>query len=1596
MAELQQNPDEQNPDETTTESPVVVTEEPTPPPPPTAEEPTPPAPEVPEEKPAVATRPRLTPQEFAQSPTRALELADIDRRKAAPPVKQTFGQWISNFKSDSNPEGKEFQMLGNEPIPAYIAQDMDDETRVNLFGMWSAYQPEEGEQGVVLPFETATGEFDLSASGTYPNRLRNRLKRNLKARQLIVNQLDALNLPTEVQQLVAENIILGDTQYELGQRLAEAGRFLPAVPDFFTQVLPAGIRAMYESGQLPGDPAFKAEYAALREPAVSREVLMQGLMADPDLTDEERAQKIFDWTMKRLEQSLSVRELAKNISGATLAQYYNEHIHFLLKKEYEGEEYENLAYMKNPDGTFILDSNGNKILNEFVNENTAYEMASITFDSLTPWQQAGVIVGEELIYAFSMGSLGTAAGVKTVQEANALKKSSKYKNLLKDTDDPKQVLEKVRSFESRNKADTALVNIGLIQTRTNRELRYLDNRRSAIYQELENLEKRGLRDNDIKTVNIYNSVGEVTGTGKKPVYQIRRELKAELKQIQNQRYNVILRGKFAPYTTKTTTEGLMIGIGTVIGRQSNLFSEDKDTSEAFSNIAMSLGGYKIGFATLRAGNKVLSTSRGMADTVRPIMPMLGDILGSIPVAGDILVDKTIRNYEMSIGRPLTKEEAASVRNVLTFFKKLPPEYRDQHLRAMADVEKSTKQIISRFPVEIQDEIAELVYRDYSHTAGLLSLAAAGELNRKKISLETLSKYDLDFMERDLQSFEKEYLIVSRTLDEIEQRIGNISDPGARRRTAEFVEMRRQGIVNLQKEINEVNRQQLKALDDIEVFTSTLDDSKLPDAQTMAAFRSYRKTVKRSLGEPYNELEDIANQNKQVRNKIRLSTATARGLRNTTGHGQAVDNATETYVAGRVAAIRLRGDEIYQPFKEFAADYGEVDILPVVEMLVEGQDRTTGLRRFFGPESELFLGRDGVHARQAVDNILVNQFPPGHLDAIRDNLINSGIPAEEVQKVKRMSDLEFSLYLTQHDPNFNPFVIADPYDLELLRRAFVRTAASYANSGDLENARVFGKFVDDLDLHLESNYKEYNDMAVDTRRKYELEVGTPQTKGLYIDRLQKATNRNLVRQGEGLGTTGLRSVYSKPPSEIFNDITSQAALGLSVAPNPSYRPASLQNAVQNFEYTFGDFVVDEKNPTGRYMFDLTTDEGISNFEDAQDILTEIIYEKFGKDFLKNYTESRNVYGPARINKNINPELIDKVDELESNMLVTIKTAEGQFEVPLVNLGEAIIARDTMAEAIKESPEVAKAWEVLKQDFQTYRAEQTRDIAKLTEDAQLELKLTQEILGNMTGKNFVDNYIFSSEGGSLDVLKLRFDKVAEAAGLDSAARNQMWKDITTQYTIEGLFEAGGLSPVRGKVSQVTKEGLEGAVPKTFLSPQELLAKLEEPGTRDALKKIGMDEDHISFVEDIVRHVNDSSYAIPAKNIVGDATTGYRFSSIISRAYGLARGVVSAPYVATEYLFVASRSGKIELMKLALQDKEAARILSLYANTPELLSPTDMFTFDVIAKNFLFKELGPEINELTLTGESDGLASFVTSGLETAGQALNLIGTEEEPQQ
>jgi hypothetical protein len=83
----------------------------------------------------------------------------------------------------------------------------------------------------------------------------------------------------------------------------------------------------------------------------------------------------------------------------------------------------------------------------------------------------------------------------------------------------------------------------------------------------------------------------------------------------------------------------------------------------------------------------------------------------------------------------------------------------------------------------------------------------------------------------------------------------------------------------------------------------------------------------------------------------------------------------------------------------------------------------------------------------------------------------------------------------------------------------------------------------------------------------------------------------------------------------------------------------------------------------------------------------------------------------------------------------------------------------------------------------------------------------------------------------------------------------------------------------------------------------------------------------------------------------------------------------------------------MKLALKDKDAARILALIVNTPELVSPSDLLTFDVIAKNFLFTELGPEVNELTLTGESDGPAASVTSGLKGAAQALNLIGTEEE---
>ena len=81
----------------------------------------------------------------------------------------------------------------------------------------------------------------------------------------------------------------------------------------------------------------------------------------------------------------------------------------------------------------------------------------------------------------------------------------------------------------------------------------------------------------------------------------------------------------------------------------------------------------------------------------------------------------------------------------------------------------------------------------------------------------------------------------------------------------------------------------------------------------------------------------------------------------------------------------------------------------------------------------------------------------------------------------------------------------------------------------------------------------------------------------------------------------------------------------------------------------------------------------------------------------------------------------------------------------------------------------------------------------------------------------------------------------------------------------------------------------------------------------------------------------------------------NQLISRAFNLARGMVSPQYVAAEFgVSLASQAG-LDLMKLAAGNKEAADIMLRMIKFPKDMTKADLDTFDNLVTDFVISELG-----------------------------------------
>lgn len=1355
-------------------------------------------------------------------------------------------------------------------------------------------------------------------------------KRKTQARDSINNYLKEQAVPDDVRQVLVEEFSFGTVPNAIKERLKEAGRGLGVtLPSLIRNEAVSAVKAMYKAGTANVfSSAFKAEY---------------------DVDKAERAARAATW-QQWMDKNPFLR--------STAAREMNTLIHDSLEERYaesNPDRYADLAFQRDVEtGNFLVDAEGNRIKKKFVTDENAGVIANIAFEEgLTGLQRAAAITGEEAVMMVLTGGGYTAArGAGRITKVMSYKRNPKFRQALAGIDDPEDIL-KVVQLDAGFDSSDRFFQAGLLQYRTNetatnlgRQIRESESRLGAL------LTKSSRTPADDREITM---------------------LQAQVKQLRSTQTSALIKGRYFPYVKDSLTNAAVIGAGTSLIRESGWFFDDPNTREFAGLMFMSLGGYRLGGIAKRTVTGVSKTVAARA--VPTIFEMSSEIVGSIPLVGDVLVDKTFKNISTALGRELTAPERRNIEILVGTMNKLDPRMRRQSMRAMEETGALYDRIVNSFPEgAAREEARELFLSTYANSSNLLSLAAADALRNSEVSMYQLSKLNVEGIESNLRDTTRLIRATDMALERFLEITGNIDDLETRSVVENWVKVRQEGFGNLKASLNASRQQQLEALDSVEDFVIKSGQMKPNDLQMRRALLNVREELQASLGESVDRAANIKALDKKVSDSIDQAIDEAVSLRGTGMHETSVNKAFEMFLDDTIYRAYENGRAPYTALEGFMEGRKPVDLSPVFENLVE-RDNYSGIMRYFGPQSEVFDSAQGRLALQAFEDMMYRAVPRETLEGLRTEmgeafLRTKGEEGINPAALEALSDHEFFLeILKRHknaglDTDFDPFGVASPYEIELMVRAFKGAGDAAEEAGNKTLAKEFFSFARQIDTTIENQDPRYFEKLKEARRAWERNVGIPTESGTIIDDFRRSRKRilNVADRGAQYGVFGTRAMYDKDrtPVQLLKDLSGGFIEYMRPGGSKSVLP--VQVTMERITQSLG-FVL----PDGSRGFDLTTPEGQKRFAQLKALMTEVVATGTADKVLESFQKVRETTGPrlTGIKGSFNPEAIGDMEEL--TRLVTVPVIRTGPDGKPVKQMESLIdvvdmygSQNTLQKAVNENREVRESFIELKKDFASQKKNATSDINLAIAREEDDLNTFRQSIENMSAKDFYESFISSGEGGSLLTLKEQVIQTYKAAGYDDAAAEAAFKRIATTYAIQGMFEVAGVSAVPGKV---VGGATEKVVYQEMQSPEKLLLALNNEDVRRQLSLI-MDDEHVNFITDIVRFANDSHMTTKVKspNII-ENFAGMTISSKVSRAWNLVRRVVSPAYVAADYAFQAARAGQIDIFKLAVQDKEAARIITSFFQPSELITDAQLARFYDSLKTFTLTELARTGQEMYL---------------------------------
>ena len=486
-----------------------------------------------------------------------------------------------------------------------------------------------------------------------------------------------------------------------------------------------------------------------------------------------------------------------------------------------------------------------------------------------------------------------------------------------------------------------------------------------------------------------------------------------------------------------------------------------------------------------------------------------------------------------------------------------------------------------------------------------------------------------------------------------------------------------------------------------------------------------------------------------------------------------------------------------------------------------------------------------------------------------------------------------------------------------------------------------------------------------------------------------------------------------PITVFKPLTDK--ITKAAKDGDTFSLADIQNNLEDLMQNFGDRI------SGKAGFDLTTDNGKRNFQNFRDMLSVVIRATYATDAMsqidfvqsnpfirKSLKDSGNEYNFKEW-QNLEPVskmLKFRVKEIDPN---TGKPVVRMKQV--LDLEDLVIDQKDIVGQMDKYPELQRKYQKeIIEEFDNKKEVLLQEAKTDNKIEDLMFRGVKQTLGrSLDYKSFYTEYVTNGTPEKLADLKNTILKELSGTGADkisSAERAVFEKKINEgilQMIIKGQLEEAGMRNVKGlgdtdfvDIDRLTdegtdkdmfidpvnnlldkfksKKGIDGNMYpiKVITKPEDLLDSIKNPNKREIFEQF-MDKEHIEYYENMLEYMVMTEKGDFSKVKLEGLTRGITTNEAISRAFNLARGMVSPTYVAAEFAVRIAEMSGIQLLGMVGRDKEAARILVDMFKVGVKPSSRDVGTLANKITSFVFKEMArmgitPPEHEIKTQAELD----------------------------